>query len=187
MLRRKAGDVYPVVASSGLDESQRARLERYPRTADRGTLFGRAVVDKATIHLPDITADPEFTRTDAPASLGVRAGITVPLMRDGAAIGVLTVMRERAGPFEPRQIQLLETFARQAIIAIENTRLFEAEQARTKELTESLEYQTATSEVLSVISKSPSNLAPVIDAIVGFSAFISTFTSPTIVSNFRSA
>jgi two-component system NtrC family sensor kinase len=95
----------------------------------------------------------------------MRSGLFVPLLRDGAPVGVIVVARAEPGPFSGNEIELLQTFADQAVIAIENTRLFEAGQTRTKELQESLEYQTATSEVLNVISGSPNELQPVFDAI----------------------
>ena len=159
VIRRRLGDAYPVAATYGFSRPQRDHLERYAPTPDRGSIFGRALTEGRTVHIPDVLADPDFGRPDAPNAIGVRAGIGVPLMRGEMVVGVLSLMNRQPRSFSPKQIELLETFADQAVIAIENVRLFEAEQARTKELTESLEQQTATSEVLSVISSSPGELA----------------------------
>ena len=92
--------------------------------------------------------------------------IAVPMLQGGNPVGAISVGKAEAEPFSERQIQLLSTFADQAVIAIENARLFEQVQSRTRELQESLEYQTATAEVLNVISRSPNQLQPVLDTIV---------------------
>src|SRR5262249_22326432 len=104
--------------------------------------------------------------SDRARRLGVRTVLGQPLIRDGKAIGVIQIRRADVRPFTDRQIELLKTFADQAVIAIENTRLFEEGQARTKELQESLDRQTTTSEVLGVISRSPNEVQPVLDTIV---------------------
>jgi transcriptional regulator with GAF, ATPase, and Fis domain len=104
--------------------------------------------------------------TDYQRAFGYRTILGVPLLRDGTTIGVFALQRDEVNPFTDKQIELATTFADQAVIAIENTRLFEAEQQRSRELSESLEYQTAISAVLNVISRSPNELQPVLDTIV---------------------
>jgi GAF domain-containing protein len=132
---------------------------------DRSTVGGRTVSDRAIVHVPDVLEDPEYSRDFALAG-GWRAVLGVPLLRDGQAVGAITVGKREPTPFSDQQIQLLKTFADQAVIAIENVRLFEAEQARRRELSEALEQQTATSEVLKVISSSPGELEPVFEAML---------------------
>src|SRR5262245_13665369 len=146
-------------ATSQLHEIQ--QLKR----PERSHLAGRAILDRALIHVPDVLKDPEYSRELALAG-GWRAVLAIPLLSDGKPVGTLSVAKAEPTPFSDRQIQLLKTFADQAVIAIENVRLFEAEQARTRELSESLEQQTATSEVLKVISSSPSALEPVFNAML---------------------
>src|SRR5215510_5812890 len=141
----------------------------------RGDSLARAVLDRQTIHVPDIQVETaEYPQgSDMGHRLGIRTLLHQPLFRAGEAIGVISIRRADVRPFTERQIELLKTFADQAVIAIENTRLFEAEQTRKKEveaksaeLRESLEYQTATSDVLNVISRSKFELQPVLDTIV---------------------
>ena len=117
------------------------------------------------MHIADVLEDRDL-RTDILSGINFRTGLGVPLVRKGELIGLLVLSREKPQPFSRRQIELVETFADQAVIAIENTRLFEAEQVRTKELAEALERQTATSEVLSVISSSHGELEPVYQAML---------------------
>ena len=166
IIRRRAGDSYPIAATFGLSREQRDHMERYPPRADRGSVFGRALIEGRTIHVPDVLSDPEFSRPQAPAVIGVRAILGVPLVREGIVVGTLSVIRTQPRPFTQKQIELVETFADQAVIAIENVRLFDEVQGRTRELTESLEQQTATSEVLRVISSSPGDLQPVFQAML---------------------
>jgi signal transduction histidine kinase/putative methionine-R-sulfoxide reductase with GAF domain len=134
----------------------------------RGLPPARAVLDRQTLHVADLqTETAEYPEgSEFARRLGFRAALAVPLMREGEAIGVITIRRTDARPFTDRQIDVLETFADQAVIAIENTRLFEAEQASKRELQESLEYQTATSDVLGVIAASPTDIQPVLKTLV---------------------
>src|SRR5215211_5469346 len=133
---------------------------------ERGSVVGRTALEGRTVHLPDCLADPEYTGLGYQRRACFRTILGVPLLRDGVTIGVITLLRNAVRPFAEKQIEIVTTFADQAVIAIENVRLFEEVQARTAELSESLEYQTATSDVLNVISRSPNQLQPVLDAIV---------------------
>src|SRR5262245_53627272 len=131
-------------------------------------VIARAIIDKTTIHVADVQAETkEYPEgSELARRLGHRSIIVVPLMRASEAIGAIGVRRAQVRPFTDRKIELLNTFTEQAVIAIENTRLFEEVQARTKELQDSLDRQTATSEVLGVISRSPNEVQPVLDTIV---------------------
>ena len=169
VIRRRVGDTYPVAATYGFSPEQRAYREQYLKTPDAGSIFGRTLVEGRTVHIPDVLADPEYRQPDAAHVanvIGVRAGLGVPLIREGNVVGVLTVVRNEPRAFTQKQIELAETFADQAVIAIENVRLFDEVQARTRELSEALEQQTATAEVLRVISSSPGELEPVFEAVL---------------------
>jgi GAF domain-containing protein len=165
-LRHRNNDVYRLAATYGLSPEQRNIFERYSTKADRSSLFGRALIEGRTVHIPDVVADPDFGRPEAQKVIGFRAALAVPLRRGSDTLGVLTVQRMRAEPFSQNQIALIETFADQAVIAIENTRLLNELRQRTDDLSESLEQQTATSEVLKVISSSPGDLGPVFEAML---------------------
>src|SRR5262249_32104274 len=134
----------------------------------RGFITGCAVLDRRTIHVADmLTEVDEYPESRSRAlQQGYRTSLAVPLVHAGEAIGVIYIRRTEVRQFTERQIELVNTFADQAVIAIENTRLFEEVQARTKELQDSLDRQTATSEVLGVISRSPNEVQPVLDTIV---------------------
>src|SRR5215203_1798576 len=119
-----------------------------------------------TIHVQDVLADPEYNRPHLQDFVAIRAMLGVPLMRDGVPIGVFTLQRREPEPYTQQQIELVTTFADQAVIAIENARLFDEVQARTADLSVALEQQTATSEVLQVISRSKFDLEPVLKTLV---------------------
>ena len=135
----------------------------------RGWVTGRAFVDREPVHVHDLwSAADEFPDGSTMAlRLGFRTMLATPLLRENEAIGALVVRRTEVRPFSHKQIELLTTFADQAVIAIENVRLFDEVEARTRDLSESLEQQTATSEVLQVISSSPGELRPVFRGHVG--------------------
>jgi GAF domain-containing protein len=141
-------------------------VRNVPVVPDRGSATARALLEGRVVHIPDVQADPDYTFNEAQRLGDFRTIIGVPMLREGKAIGVIVMTRSEVRPFTDQQIELATTFADQAAIAIENVRLFDEVQSKTRELTEALEYQTATGDVLNVISRSPNNLQPVMDTIV---------------------
>ena len=129
---------------------------------------GRAILERRTIHVHDIQeAESEFPGARLYAiPQGIRTVLAVPLLRDGVALGILHLRRLKVQPFTDNQIALLKTFADQAVIAIDNVRLFKELQDRNRDLTEALEQQTATSEILQVIASSPTDIQPVLDTVI---------------------
>ena len=163
---RPEGDAFKLAANFGDSASRIDALQRYSHRPGRETCTGRVLLEGRTVQIPDAQADPEYKAPDVLRAGGNRAMLGVPLLREGLPIGVLTLTRSTARPFTAKQIELATTFADQAVIAIENVRLFDDVQKRTQELSESLEQQTATSEVLKVISSSPGELEPVFKAML---------------------
>ncbi|RUV14012.1 GAF domain-containing protein, partial [Mesorhizobium sp. M7A.T.Ca.TU.009.01.3.1] len=159
------GDLFRLAAGYEQTPEYRAYEEANPSPISRQSWVGRTALDKAVVHIPDVAKDTEHGLPEAPRLGGYSAVLCVPLMREGSVIGVFAITRPEPGPFTDSQIELVQTFADQAVIAIENVRLFEEVQQRTREVTEALEYQTATSDVLSVISRSPTDGQPVFDMI----------------------
>jgi GAF domain-containing protein len=146
-----------------------AILELWQRTPIRAgpqTTTGRALLERRPVQITDVQSDPNYHFPEALSLQSFRTVLAVPLLREGVPLGVISLWKTEVAPFTERQIELVTTFADQAVIAIENVRLFDEVQARTRDLSESLEQQTATSEVLQVISSSPGELAPVFEAML---------------------
>ena len=154
------------VAAVGFSPEHMQYMQSLGLTVHRGSISGRCVVEGKTVHVPDVLADPEFALPEAQRRGGFRTALGVPLLRDGTAIGTMFLSRATVDPFSQEQIDLVTTFADQAVIAIENARLLNELRQRTGDLSEALEQQTATSEVLKVISSSPGELKPVFEAIL---------------------
>jgi GAF domain-containing protein/HAMP domain-containing protein len=163
---QRDGDLFRFGANYGFSREVERYAREHPLGADQGSVTGRAALEGRAIHVPDVLADPEYRATGHQQGAGFRTSLGVPLLREGTTIGVFSLTRDKVDPFTEKHIELATTFADQAVIAIENARLFEAEQQRTHELSESLEQQTATSEVLQVISSSPGDLQPVFAAML---------------------
>jgi GAF domain-containing protein len=139
----------------------------------RDSLVGRVALSRQNTFILDVQADPEYAYKDHAKIVKVRTLLGVPLLRSGELIGVIVLARQRVEPYTDKQVELVTTFADQAVIAIENARLFKEVQARNRELTETLEQQTATSEILGVISSSPTNIQPVFNVLARNAARLS--------------
>ena len=142
----------------------------YPTRPHRGLGSARAILERRVVHIPDIELDPDYGHPELTQAVGMRSGLYVPMMKEGEPVGVIMVARAQPGHFSDNQITLLNTFADQAVIAVENVRLFKELESRNSALTESLEQQTATAEILRVISSSPTDVQPVLDVVAANAA-----------------
>ena len=158
-IQMQEGDVYRIRAHYGLarEAVQYALLQ--PLRPGRSSVTGRVALEGKAIHIPDVLADPEYHATEYQQAFGYRTILGVPLLRDGATIGVFSLTRVEVSPFNEKQMELVTTFADQAVIAMENARLL-------NELRESLQQQSATADVLKVISRSAFDLQTVLDTLV---------------------
>jgi len=173
---------YHAVSFEGVPGKFVDLMLRRTLTPGRSLIAARALLERRTIHVDDVFTDPDCSEEQLEIA---RAGqfqtvLAVPLLRAGEPIGVIVLLRTKVAPFSKRQIDLVSTFADQAVIAIENTRLFEEVETRTRELSEALEYQTATGDVLNVISRSKFDLQPVLDSIVQTAARLCACDMATI-------
>jgi signal transduction histidine kinase len=161
------GELVHLAAVAGADrEGTEAVRRSFPQAPSRASATTRAILTRRPITIPDILEDPEFRLSEMSRVAAFRSVMSIPMLRAGEPIGAITVTRAEAGPFSDRQLALLQTFADQAVIAIENARLFNELQARNRDLTESLEQQTATGEILRTIAHAQTDVQPVFDTIV---------------------
>jgi GAF domain-containing protein len=166
MLRRMPDGIYRIAAQDNASKELSDWLEDNPVTAGDGSAVGIVAAEKQTVHLEDSLSDPRFTDYRRQHVSKARTMLGVPLMRNGEAIGVIFLARTQVKPFSDKQIELITSFADQAVIAISNVNLFEEVQAKTFDLEEALRYQTGSANILSVIASSPADVRPVLEAIV---------------------
>jgi signal transduction histidine kinase/putative methionine-R-sulfoxide reductase with GAF domain len=166
-IHRLKGSIYEHAASHWLTPNIRDIYDKGRQfELDRGTIAGRTALERDVVHVTDVQDDPEYTLGAAAREMGARTMLGVPLLREGIPIGMIVLMRRVVRRFNDQQIDLAKALADQAVIAIENVRLFDEVQARTEELSESLRQQTATAEVLKTISRTAFDLQRVLETLL---------------------
>ena len=165
-ITRQIDGVFFRAEAHGFSDEFMDYVRSVPVVPDRGSASGRALLEGVVVHIPDVQADPDYTFTEGQRLGGFRTILSVPMLREGLPIGIIVLTRSEARPFTDKQIELATTFADQAAIAIENVRLFDEVQAKTRDLSEALVYQTGSGNILRVIASSPTDVGPVLKAIV---------------------
>ena len=176
-LFRREGDTYRWAASYGHAKEAHERIKQHTLrlrlSPERGSVVGRIILEGRPVHITDVLADPEYTQTESQKLARYRTLLGAPLLREGVPIGVITLQRLDVRPFTEKQIELVTTFADQAVIAIENVRLFDEVQARTRELTQSVEELRGLGDVTQAVN-STLDLQTVLDTIVARAAQLSS-------------
>jgi GAF domain-containing protein len=163
---RRRDDANYMVAAFGLSEEAKEFIRTHPAATNRSSMSGRVTVERRAVHIPDVLEDSQYTYTEGQKVAGFRTMLGIPLLREDLLLGIFVVTRTRVEPFTKKEIELVQTFADQAVIAIENARLFDELRDRQAELARSVDELTATGDVLKIISRSSVDLETVLDTLV---------------------
>ncbi len=173
-------EVFRLAANYGHSDEFVEFVTRHPPSLGRGSATGRTALERRTVHIHDVFADPDYEQPARQVAEGFRTVLGIPMLKGDELLGVFALHRHEVKPFSERQIDLMETFADQAVIAIENVRLFKELEDRNRALTEALEQQTATSEILRVIASSPTDIQAVLDVVAENAARLCDATDAAI-------